>query len=170
MELLRLDQPRGHCETTVTDFLTALPQLLRAMALDARRFVMVAEFSDSHYVQFWIEADGHLLAETSTTPDGAAFHTHDVAQSLRKVGWSEPHDAFTPNWWTAGEGHGFVLQICTMITTTLYSIMIRSSNDAMFIHFWTPVGDPSGDPAVRLEARVSHRDALRALRRHLDRQ
>jgi hypothetical protein len=169
MALLRLSQPRGHRETTVATFLLELAPSLNAMALDPRCFVMVAEFTAGHYVQFWVESDGQLFAETSAPCAGSAHDTVDIMQSrLAGAGWREPVDACTPNWWVVGKGTDFVLEVGTLISITLRSFMELNSSDRAFIHFWTPKCGATMDALVRLEARVSYHEALRALRRDLD--
>lgn len=170
MGLLELNAPRGHRHTNVAGFVEGLPELLGAMAVDPRCFIVVAELAEHRYVQFWIEVRGAITAETSPTFGSSRRHlARDVeARLLGEVGWLEPVDASTPNWWIAGEGPTFILEVIEMIESTLWHLLDQVPSNPVLLHFWTVEGGDSSADRARLEARVSYHNALRTLRRDLD--
>ncbi|MHB1088742.1 MAG: TY-Chap domain-containing protein [Acidimicrobiales bacterium] len=170
MGLLDLNAPRGHCHTNVAGFVEALPELLGSMAVDPRCFIVVAEFADNQYVQFWIEVEGDMTVETSPAHGSSRSPLARGVDErlLGEVGWLEPEDAGTPNWWVAGEGPSFILDVITMTEYTVGHLLDQVPSDPVFIHFWTRASDDASSDRVRLEARVSYHNALRTLRRDLD--
>jgi hypothetical protein len=80
---------RNGVTATVGSFISNLPELLGAMALDARCLVAIAEFGDGRYVQFWVEPDGTTSAEVVSNlniGDAVALSREDE-EALFEMGW-----------------------------------------------------------------------------------
>jgi len=170
MGTLHLTGPRGHHFTTVQEFLTQLPALLDAMARDPRCFVVVAEFDDVRYVQFWVEPTGGLIAEVISNRhlDAVrALSEHDEAL-LRAARWREPTGSASPNWWTEARGLTEIPEVIEMATHAVQCVLGEDPTSRVTMRSWALARDAESSDHVRREARVAYHDALRSLRRDLD--
>lgn len=170
MGTLHLTGPRGYRFTTVGKFLAQLPALLGAMARDPRCFVVVAEFEDVRYVQFWVEPTGELIAEVISNRhlDAVqALSEHDEAMS-RAARWREPSGGANPNWWTEARGSIEMREMMEMTKHAVHDVLGEESTNRVTMRSWALERDEESFEHVRHEARVSYHDALRSLRRDLD--
>lgn len=147
-----------------------LGRVLGSMAVDPRCFVMVGELDGHRYVQFWVDENGAVTVEISlASPYSQVPSEGGFGDTfLRDAGWRAPVDLRAPNWWVTGQGPTFLLEVINMTRDTLNSLMLQGSCDSVFVHFWTMARDERGAEHMRLEARVSYHNVLRAIRRELD--
>lgn len=170
MRTLHLTGPRGHRFTTVAEFLAQLPVLLDVMARDPRCFVVVAEFDDVRYVQFWVEPTGEVIAEVVSNRHLSgvqALSEHDEAL-LRVERWREPSDDAHPNWWTEARGPAEISELITLAQRAVRYVLGEEPMNRVLMRSWALARDEEPSERVRRETRVAYHDALRSLRRDLD--
>jgi hypothetical protein len=170
MGTLHLTGPRGHSFTTVEVFLLQLPALLDAMAHDPRCFVVVAEFDDLRYVQFWVEPSGALIAEVISNRhlDAVQALSDDDEALLRAARWREPTGSANPNWWVEARGPNEIPELIEMATHAVRCVLGEGPTNRVMMRSWAMARDEESSDHVRREARVVYHDALRTLRRDLD--
>ena len=116
---------RNGVTATVGSFISNLPELLGAMALDARCLVAIAEFGDGRYVQFWVEPDGTTSAEVVSNlniGDAVALSREDE-EALFEMGWNEPVPVHSPNWRVEADEATGVLRVATMVRRAVYELL-----------------------------------------------
>ena len=170
MERLHLTGPRGHRITTVAGFLATLPAQLGSMVVDPRCFVVVAEFEDIRYVQIWVEPAGEVIAEVISNRhvgDNPPLSGREESM-LRAAGWREPSSSAQPNWWIEASGPAEILALIAMTIYAVCEVLGETPQNQVTMRTWVFERDEESLDEVRRAARVSYRDALRALRRELD--
>ena len=156
--------------TTVEEFLAQLPALLDMMASDPRCFVVVAEFEDVRYVQFWVEPNGGLVAEVISNRGLDALEALSERDEalLRAAHWREPSGSANPNWWTEARGSAARAALMIMTKYAVQCVLGEAPMNRVTIRSWALERMEGSFDLVRYEARLSYHDALRSLRRELD--
>lgn len=116
---------RNGVRATVGSFISNLPEMLGAMAIDPRCLVAIVEFSDGRYVQFWVEPDGTMSAEVVSNlniGDAVALSREDEA-SLFEMGWNEPVPAHSPNWRVEADESIGLLRVAVMVRRAVFEVL-----------------------------------------------
>lgn len=116
---------RSGVRATVGSFISNLPEMLGAMAIDPRCLVAIGEFSDGRYVQFWVEPDGTTSAEVVSNlniGDAVALSREDE-ESLIVMGWNEPMSAHRPNWRVEADESIGLLRVAIMVRRAVYEVL-----------------------------------------------
>ena len=161
---------RGQRFITVEEFLAQLPALLDAMARDPRCFVVVAQFDDVRYVQFWVEPNGELIAEVVSNRRLSTFQAlsgHDEAL-LRAAHWREPSSDMNPNWWTEARGPASIPELMEITQHAVRVVLGEGHSNRVKMCSWTVERDEAPSIRLRHEMRVIYRAALRSSQRDLD--
>jgi hypothetical protein len=157
-------------DSNVGSFLANLPEMLGAMAEDRRCLVSVIEFEDVRYVQFWVEADGLIIAEVVSNiniGDAVALSAEDE-ERLRRAGWSEPALGPTPNWRVEASGRAGVAKIVAMTRDAVYDVLRESDVNPVSVRTWEMPRRQRSSDELRERARVHHQATLRDIVRRLD--
>lgn len=158
-------------KSTVGSFIANLPELLGAMAVDPRCLVAIAEFGDVRYVQFWVEANGDVIAEVISNlniGDAVALSERDE-ELLRELGWTEPSPGPNPNWRFEGSGVSGLVTAVSMTSRAVYDVLREDPANDVDVRTWEmPERRDHERDRLREEARVWYQDRLRGLRRHVD--
>lgn len=85
--------------STVEVVMGELSRLLTTLCSQKRFQVYVVEFSDSRYVQFFIQPNRTITGEVMSTLHGVDWAlTSDDEDELRRIGFVEPREGPYPNW------------------------------------------------------------------------
>ncbi len=85
--------------STVEAVMGGLSKLLAALCSEKKLQVYVAEFSDSRYIQFFIQPNRTITGEVMSTLHDADWALNsDDEEELRRIGFGEPREGPYPNW------------------------------------------------------------------------
>lgn len=156
--------------SNVGSFVANLPEMLGAMAADERCLVSVIEFQDDRYVQFWVEADGLIIAEVvSNLNIGEAVALSDEDEEmLRRAGWCEPARGPTPNWRVEASGRVGLARIVAMTRDALYDVLRERDVNPVSVRTWEMPRRTRSSDELREQARVHYQATLRDIERRLD--
>ena len=135
MHVGRRDEP---VTSNVGSFVANLPEMLGAMALDRRCLVAVIEFEDVRYVQYWVEADGGVIAEVISNlniGDAVALRREDE-EALRRAGWSEPSPGPRPNWRVEAHDAAGLMRIVAMTRHAVYDVLGERDANCVTVRIW----------------------------------
>jgi hypothetical protein len=153
---VHLTGERNSVTATVGSFISNLPELLGAMALDARCLVAIAEFGDGRYVQFWVEPDGTTSAEVVSNlniGDAVALSPEDE-EALLEMGWCEPVPVRSPNWRVeANEAIG-VLRVATLVRRAVYDVLRERPDNVLTLRSFALERSAEGWREVQASTRV----------------
>jgi hypothetical protein len=124
--------------STVGSFVANLPELLGAMVADPRCLVVVIEFEDVRYVQFWVEPDGKVIAEVISNlniGDAEALSTQDE-EMLRRAGWTEPSPGPRPNWRIEAHDLAGVMKAVSMSRDAVYGVLRERDANTVSVRMW----------------------------------
>jgi hypothetical protein len=124
--------------STVGSFIANLPELLGAMATDPRCLVAVIDFEDERYVQYWVEADGKVIAEVISNlniGDAVALTLGDE-ETLRNAGWSEPAPGPKPNWRFEANDTAGLIKVVAMSRDAVYGVLRERDANAVSVRMW----------------------------------
>jgi hypothetical protein len=156
--------------SNVGSFVANLPEMLGAMAVDARCIVAIAEFADVRYVQFWVDADGQVVSEVISNRNigDAVALTSDDEHMLADAGWVEPHDE-SPNWQFISNDVAGLMRAVTMIGAAIYDVLREEPSNRVSLQTWVvrDVADSTTN-TQRLEGRVFYQEALRSMERRFE--
>ena len=153
---VHLTGERNSVTATVGSFISNLPELLGAMALDARCLVAIAEFGDGRYVQFWVEPGGTTSAEVVSNlniGDAVALSPEDE-EALLEMGWCEPVPVRSPNWRVeANEAIG-VLRVATLVRRAVYDVLRERPDNVLTLRSFALERSADGWREVQASTRV----------------
>jgi hypothetical protein len=92
-------------ETTIkiAAFAAGLAGLLSRLSRDPGRWILSTKDTENlnHYLQFLTFEDGSMIAEcvSNTCLQGSDCWTKAQEQALVELGWNEPEEGISPNWW-----------------------------------------------------------------------
>jgi hypothetical protein len=124
--------------STVGSFVANLPEMLGAMVVDPRCLIAVVEFHDARYVQYWVEANGAVIAEVVSNiniGDAVALSADDE-RKLRSAGWSEPSLGPTPNWRYEADDVAGLLRVVTMSREAVYDVLGERDANPVSVRIW----------------------------------
>jgi len=85
--------------STVEAVMGGLSKLLTTLCSEKRFQVYVVEFSDSRYMQFFIQPNRTITGEVMSTLHGVDWALNsDDEDELRRIGFGEPREGPYPNW------------------------------------------------------------------------
>lgn len=124
--------------SNVGSFIANLPEMLGAMALDPRCLVVVIEFEDLRYVQYWVESEGKVIAEVISNLNigDAVALTHDDEEKLREAGWSEPSPGPRPNWRFEANDSVGLMKVVSMSRDAVYNVLRERDANAVSVRMW----------------------------------
>ena len=147
---------RNRVTATVGSFISNLPELLGAMALDARCLVAIAEFGDGRYVQFWVEPDGATSAEVVSNlniGDAVALSREDE-EALFEMGWCEPVPVHSPNWRVEADEANGVLRVATLVRRAVYEVLRERPQNVLTLRSFALERSAEGWREVQASTRV----------------
>jgi hypothetical protein len=124
--------------SNVGSFIANLPELLGAMAVDPRCLVVVIEFEDGRYVQYWVEPEGEVIAEVVSNlniGDAVALSHEDEAR-LRGAGWSEPAPGPKPNWRFEAVDSAGLMTVVAMSRDAVYGVLRERGSNVVSVRMW----------------------------------
>ena len=171
MRVTHLSGSTDRSEASVGSFVANLPELLGSMVVDPRCLVVIAEFSDGRYVQFWVERDRTLIAEVVSNlylRDVLALSVEDE-DALRRDGWGEPSPGPNPNWHVTTRGDEGLWRVVTMVRRVVYDVLGERRDGRVHISMWChqEVDGTSSDER-RTQSRVRYQQALTEIRAALE--
>ena len=128
----------GQClpeDSTVTSFLTNLPEFLGALLVDERCIVAIADFSDDRYVQFWLDTPQHFSVEVVSNAflDDDHELSDDDESRLNELSFDAPSLSSSPNWhWTARSMDEFA-EIVRVTSSAVSNVLSKSGDDVVTI-------------------------------------
>ena len=147
---------RSGVRAKVGSFISNLPEMLGAMALDPRCLVAIVEFSDGRYVQFWAEPDGKTSAEVVSNlniGDAVALSGEDE-ESLFEMGWHEPVPAHSPNWRVEADETIGLLRVAVMVRRAVYEVLRERPDNIVTLRSFALERSGEGWREVQSAARV----------------
>jgi len=105
---------------TVGEFVDAVPELTTLLWGYSRCVVLIGEFSDGRYVQFWGQGDGTLRGEviSNLNIQPLVVLSPYEEQLLRSLGWHVPVAQSSPNWsFDANDAEGLRALSCMVAET-----------------------------------------------------
>ncbi len=147
---------RNGVRATVGSFISNLPEMLGAMALDPRCLVAIVEFNDGRYVQFWVEPDGTTSAEVVSNlniGDAVALSGEDEA-SLFEMGWHEPVPAHSPNWRVEADESIGLLRIAVLVRRAVYEVLHERPENIVTLRSFALERSGEGWREVQSDTRV----------------
>lgn len=112
-----------------------LSELLCVSIDDPRCIVVIAEFDDHRYVQFWLDSWDYFAAEVISNRNIGRERalTDDQELSLRALGWNEPTTSRHPNWRREGTSIGSLVQIVQSIQHVVLDVLGESMSSPVHI-------------------------------------
>jgi hypothetical protein len=153
---VHLTGERNGVTATVGSFISNLPELLGAMALEARCLVAIAEFGDGRYVQFWVEPDGTTSAEVVSNlniGDAVALSPEDE-EALLEMGWCEPVPMHSPNWRVEADEAIGVLRVATLVRRAVYEVLRERPDNVLTLRSFALERSAEGWREVQASTRV----------------
>lgn len=107
---------------TVQDLVSLLPEILGKMWVDSRCTVMIAEFSDARYVQFWAEPGVGVIGEVISNHNIGPYVALDKEgeEILLTLGWREPLLPHSPNWSFVADS---IAKLVELVELTLSAVL-----------------------------------------------
>lgn len=143
--------------TTVGAFLANLPELLGAMSSEPEHYVLVGEFSDGRYVQFWSDAVGSVNGEVLSNlniGEAVALSPEDEEQ-LKALGFEEPVEYLNPNWSMEASTAPERTQLITAMAKAVQGVLCEGPRNAVSIRTWKmTIPKDSQRDDVRRNARI----------------
>jgi len=128
--------------TTVGSLTGNLIELLSAMRADGRSLIALAEFSDCRYVQFFVDAEGDVMAEVISNLNigGAIALQPEDEDALRALGFSEPSYERIPNWWIHALTTEDFTAMASTINAAIYTVLRESPSNEVTVSTWPASG------------------------------
>jgi hypothetical protein len=119
-----------------------LIELLSAMRADGRSLIALAEFSDCRYVQFFVDAEGDVMAEVISNlniGEAIALEPEDE-DALRALGFSEPSYERIPNWWIHALTTEDFTAMASTINAAICTVLRESPSNEVTVSTWPASG------------------------------
>lgn len=154
--------------SNVGSFIANLPEMLGAMAVDARCLVAIVEFEDERYVQFWVTRDGVVIAEVVSNLNigNAVALSADDEEILRAARWTPPSPGPKPNWRFEANDVDALVRLVAMVRDAVKDVLREQDHRTVSICTWS-VSEPAERTSddVRYESRAHYQESLRSMER-----
>lgn len=122
------------------EFSDGLAKFVFRLAIDSRRWVVVAEMTGGprRYMDLVVDEDGTIWTDCVSNrllrPEEALGRAQQRA--LVALGWHAPNNRF-PNWWKWDAGAGAAGEVAERMTGTVRDVFGRDGEDTMTIRMWS---------------------------------
>ena len=124
--------------SNVGSFLANLPEILGALSTARTHYVIVAEFMDVRYCQFWMDDAGAVMGEVISNlniGDLVAL-TADEERELLALGFSPPEEFLNPNFTFEADSPSRMIQLVQMISNAVLKVLKESPSNPVEIRTW----------------------------------
>ena len=124
--------------SNVGSFLANLPEILGALSTARTHYVIVAEFMDVRYCQFWMDDTGIVIGEVISNlniGDLVALNA-DEETELLALGFSPPEEFLNPNYTFEANSQSEMIRLVRMIESAVLNVLKETPTNPVEIRSW----------------------------------
>ena len=124
--------------SNVGSFLANLPEFLGALSLAPVNYVLVAEFSDIRYCQFFSDSIGNVVGEiiSNLNIGDLVALTDDEEKALQALGFNPPEEFLNPNYAFEANSPSEMTRLVNMIAAAVLNVLKESPSNPVEIRTW----------------------------------